>query len=74
VRNAFGVELPLRWGFERPTVAGIVAAIEEAKARPAAAPGPALTRAARERYRARRRADGSLELPEALTQRRWDDA
>jgi acyl-coenzyme A synthetase/AMP-(fatty) acid ligase/acyl carrier protein len=74
VRDAFGVELPLRWVFERPSIAGLVAAIEEAKAAPLVQALPALTAAPRDRHRSVRRADGRLEWPEALKVRQSGEA
>jgi amino acid adenylation domain-containing protein len=66
VRDAFAVELPLRQIFEQPTVAGLVAAVNELRRAPAAPPMPELTRAPRDLHRATLDADGRIVMPEAL--------
>jgi acyl carrier protein len=72
VRDAFGAELPLLRIFEKPTIAGLVAALDEVRQAPAAPRTPELTRAPRELHRAMRTADGRLELPPALKHLRSD--
>lgn len=66
VREALHVDLPLRMVFTSPTVAALAAAIDERRARGLCAPGPAITRVARDVYRVQQRPNGNVEIPDAL--------
>jgi hypothetical protein len=67
VRNVFQVELPLRRLFDAPTVAGLAAAIEEAKDT-SRDETPKIVPISRERHRVKVSATGAIEIPEALKQ------
>ncbi|MBD0325488.1 MAG: hypothetical protein ICV68_03605, partial [Pyrinomonadaceae bacterium] len=67
VRNVFQVELPLRRLFDAPTVAGLAAAIEEAKAT-SREQSPKIVPISRERHRVKVSASGVIEIPEVLKQ------
>jgi len=65
IRSAIGIELPIGAVFGAPTVAGLAGAV--ARAGPLnGTPAAAIAAVPRERYRARTRADGALELDPAL--------
>ncbi len=54
MREAFHVDLPLRWMFERPTVSGIAEAIDEAMEKQEGLSAPSIIAVSRKAHRARR--------------------
>lgn len=66
VRKAFGVEVSLKDLFECPSVAGLAAAIDQAKNNGTSFRIPKLASVPRERHLARLSSQGQLKLPEAL--------